>query len=112
MAILNRLEHFGTPSTVLLLSATILLVAYVGIHSYNRRVPTNAPQVARGELPLMGALGFWTKRWDFFRSNRESAASGNFSFHAGPHTVVGLTGEKGRQLFFESRELGFSEGQV
>jgi len=36
--------------------------------------------------------------------------TGNFSFHAGPNTIVALSGDKGRQLFFDSKELGFAEG--
>jgi hypothetical protein len=61
-------------------------------------------------FPITGAFGFWAKRWDFFRHARDHSPTGNFTWNAGPNTVVGLSGDSGRRLFFESKQLGFSEG--
>ncbi|KAF2868144.1 cytochrome P450 [Massariosphaeria phaeospora] len=95
----------------LAVSVLVLLFAYVLVHTfYIRRIPSDAPPVVRGNYPLAGAISFWTHRWDFCRRARDTTATGNFSFHAGPNTLVGLSGEKGRKLFFENRSLGFQEG--
>ncbi|ORY18132.1 cytochrome P450 6A1 [Clohesyomyces aquaticus] len=94
----------------LLASTTVLFTAYIIVHSYLRRIPANAPPTIGEDLPLTGAFGFWTRRWDFFRNARDRSPTGNFSFHAGSHQVVGISGDKARQLFFESRDLGFAEG--
>ncbi|KAF3011131.1 hypothetical protein E8E13_011429 [Curvularia kusanoi] len=101
---------FGSPSLLLLSSAALVLV-FVAIHTlFIRRLPTNAPPVARDNYPVTGPWGFWTRRWDWYRLRRDQSSTGNFSFHAGPNPIVALTGEEGRKLFFESRELGFAEG--
>lgn len=111
MAIFDYLERVTTSPTIFLaVSATVLLTAYVLVHTYSRRVPANAPVVVSDDFPLTGAIRFWTKRWEWYRQARHRSQTGNFSFHAGPNTIVGLSGEKGRKLFFESKELAFSEG--
>jgi sterol 14-demethylase len=99
-----------SPTLLLLLSAAVILV-FVVVHTFFiRKLPTNAPHVASDNYPLTGPWGFWTERWDWYRRQRDQSATGNFSFHAGPNTIVALAGEEGRKLFFESRELGFAEG--
>ncbi|KAF2184121.1 cytochrome P450 [Zopfia rhizophila CBS 207.26] len=111
MSVFDYIERVTTsPTLFLLVAATVLLTAYAVLHSYFRRLPSNAPPTVSDDLPITGAFGFWTRRWDFFRNARAHTSTGNFSFHAGPHTVVGLSGDKGRQLFFESRDLGLAEG--
>ncbi|KAF2464350.1 cytochrome P450 6A1 [Lindgomyces ingoldianus] len=111
MALLDTLDRqTSSPIVLLLVSTTVLFTTYVLLHTYFRRVPSNAPPVVSENFPLTGAIAFWTRRWDFFRNARDHAAGGNFSFHAGPNTIIGLSGDKGRQLFFDSRDLGFGEG--
>jgi hypothetical protein len=94
-----------------LASATAFFTAYIIVVTYLRRAPTkSAPPVCREDYPLTGAIGFWTKRWDFYKNAVKRSYTGNFSFHAGPNTIVALSGEKGRKLFFESRELNIHDG--
>jgi len=96
---------------LLLVGFAIFFSIYTVVHTFFiRRIPANAPPEARNNFPVTGAVGFWTKRWDWYRQRRDEAATGNFSFHAGPNTIVGLSGDAGRKLFFESKDLGFSEG--
>jgi sterol 14-demethylase len=113
MAIFDSLERFSSSPTVFLaVSTAVLLAAYVLVVTYSRRIPANAPPAASDDFPLTGAIRFWTQRWDWYRHSRQQTTTGNFSFHAGPNTLVALSGEKGRRLFFESRDLGFTEGCV
>lgn len=100
----------GSPTLLLLLSATLVLVFVVVHTTFIRRLPANAPTATRDNYPITGPWGFWTERWDWYRRRRDQSETGNFSFHAGPNTIVALTGEEGRKLFFESRELSFADG--
>jgi cytochrome P450 len=112
MALLDIASRVSTSPTLLLLlvSATLFSI-YVVVHTlFIRRLPANAPLEVHDNLPLTGALGFWTHRWTWYRRQRDQAKTGNFSFHAGPNTIVSLSGDKGRRLFFESKDLGFAEG--
>lgn len=111
MALLDIIYPVVRSPTLTLLFLAASLLVFVIIHTlYIRRLPTNAPLAARDNYPITGPWGFWTRRWDWYRRRRDQSKTGNFSFHAGPNTIVALTGEEGRKLFFESRELGFAEG--
>lgn len=99
-----------SPTLLLLLSAAFIFV-FVVVHTFIiRRLPSDAPNTTSDNYPVTGPWGFWTERWDWYRRRRDQSKTGNFSFHAGPNTIVALAGEEGRKLFFESRELGFAEG--
>lgn len=111
MALLDVICCVARSPTLLLLSSAVLVLVFVTVHTlFIRRLPANAPLAARDNYPVTGPWGFWTERWDWYRRRRDQSKTGNFSFHAGPNTIVALTGEEGRKLFFESRELGFAEG--
>ncbi|KAF2114015.1 cytochrome P450 6A1 [Lophiotrema nucula] len=110
MTVMDTFNQASTPPIILFLAfVVVLFTAYVVLHSYARRMPSNAPPLASGNWPLTGSIEFWTRRWDWYQSARRTA-TGNFSFHAGKNPVVGLSGDKSRQLFVESKELGFAEG--
>jgi len=108
----DRLRVLLATSPTLLLSVTaaLLFSTYLVVHLYLRRLPPNAPKVVSGDYPITGALGFWKARWDFSRDSARQSPTGYYSFHAGPHTVVGLSGPQGRKVFFENKGLGFNEG--
>lgn len=111
MALFNMVYCVVTSPVRLLLLLAMLFLVFVIVHTYLvRRLPENAPNATSDDYPLTGPWGFWTERWDWYCRRRDQSTTGNFSFHAGPNTIVALTGEKGRKAFFESRELGFSEG--
>ena len=111
MALFDIIRTVVWSPTLLLLSSAALVLIFVTIHTlFIRRLPANAPAAARDNYPVTGPWGFWTRRWDWYRLRRDQSKTGNFSFHAGPNTIVALTREEGRKLFFESRELGFAEG--
>lgn len=98
-------------SAIISLSAVITLsIIYVFILSPQHHSSSKAPKPVREGYPIIGALRFFTARWDFFQHARSQTSSGNFSFKIGKHFVVGLSGDKGRQVFFENRDLGFQEG--
>lgn len=76
-----------------------------------RPPPSNAPHHARSEeLPLLGALPYFTERWDFIQRASTRSPTGHFTFRAGPYTLIALRGESGRRLFFDSRALNLGEG--
>ncbi|KAH6644276.1 cytochrome P450 6A1 [Boeremia exigua] len=108
------LDIFGcvvrSPTLLLLFFASLVLLVVVVHTLFIRRLPANAPAAASDNYPVTGPWGFWTERWDWYRRRRDQSKTGNFSFHAGTNVIVALTGEEGRKLFFESRELGFAEG--
>lgn len=60
--------------------------------------------------PILGAVRFFTARFDFFRDAIRSSASGNFSFWLGQHFVVGLSGDESRHVFFQNSTMGIAEG--
>jgi hypothetical protein len=99
-------------STAFYSSVAIVLSigVYVLLVSSQPRFPSKAPKPVQEGYPILGTLRFFTARWDFFRHARAQSSSGNFSFLIGKYQVVGLTGDTGRQVFFESRDLGFQEG--
>jgi cytochrome P450 len=111
MTLFDIVEGAWRSSTITLLGCIVCFTLYAVIHTvFIRRLPSNAPQTVRDNYPIAGAFGFWTKRWDWFRMNRDKSKTGNFSFHAGPNTIIGLSGDKERQLFFDSKDFGFAEG--
>ncbi|KAF2677482.1 cytochrome P450 6A1 [Lentithecium fluviatile CBS 122367] len=99
-------------STLLVTTTSLAaLIIYVLVHTlYIRKGLHKTPQFVRGNYPILGAVGFWTRRWDFFKEARSFSKSGNFSFHAGSNLLVCVTGEKGRRVFYDSRELRLEEG--
>jgi hypothetical protein len=104
-----------SPFTLLSFSTALAaIVLSIGVYALlNPSQPASVskePKPVPEGYPVVGALRFFTARWDFFREARSHAATGNFGFKIGKHFVVGLSGDKGRQLFFESRDLGFQEG--
>jgi sterol 14-demethylase len=112
MALSDVLDRFANTKTILLFSVVVLVLTICATVSlpYSHRVPANAPPQVSDDLPVVGALGFWTHRWTWWREQRDQSKTGTFSFHAGPNMIVALSGDKGRQLFFDSKDLGFSEG--
>jgi cytochrome P450 len=112
MALIDMVSRVSTSPTIFLLVASaVLFTTYTVVHTFFiRRLHANAPPEVGDNLPITGAIGFWTARWTWFQRHRDQTKTGNFSFHAGPNTIVALSGDKGRRLFFESKDLGFAEG--
>ena len=75
-------------------------------------IPAKAPKLVQGSWPIVGSLGFFKSRWDFFNQAAKRSATGNFSFYVGRYHVVGVSGDAGRKAFFESRALNLAEGWV
>ncbi|CZR62535.1 uncharacterized protein PAC_12432 [Phialocephala subalpina] len=96
----------STVSTIILL----LVGTYTIWASTGYRFSANAPKRLKEGYPIFGTLRFFTARWDLFQHAKAQTPSGNFSFFVGKHPVIGLTGEKARHVFFQSRDLGFTEG--
>jgi len=97
---------------VLLLPTLTLLYLFLAIWTLQpRSPPPNTPHHARSEeLPFLGALGYFTARWDFIQRASARSSTGHFTFRAGPYTLIALRGESGRRLFFDSKGLNLGEG--
>ncbi|CAG5185691.1 uncharacterized protein ALTATR162_LOCUS11376 [Alternaria atra] len=112
MALSDVFDRFADTKTILLFLVVVLVLTTCATVSlpYSHRIPADAPPQVSDDLPIVGALGFWTERWNWWSGRRDQSKTGTFSFHVGPNMVVALSGDKGRRLFFESKDLGFTEG--
>jgi cellulose synthase/poly-beta-1,6-N-acetylglucosamine synthase-like glycosyltransferase len=92
-----------------LVSALIFLISYQGLL---KRKPFDAkcPPVTTTNWPIVGDLGFWRQRHEWWNTAMKHSSSKNFSFHIGKHRLVGTNSSEGRKMFFESKEMGFAEG--
>ncbi|EDU45916.1 conserved hypothetical protein [Pyrenophora tritici-repentis Pt-1C-BFP] len=112
MALHDLVQYITTsPTLALLYGLAVFLPIYAVVHTFViRPLPANAPQEIRDNYPISGAWGFWMRRWDWYRQRISQSQTGHFSFHVGSHPVVALSGDSGRQLNFESKDLGFAAG--
>lgn len=105
------LQFYGLSATTgfgifAVLCVGVYFLAFSGKYQFSSK----SPKLASAGYPILGAVRFFTARLDFFRHAQAQAPTGNFTFFLGKHPIVGLSGDKGRSVFFESRELGFAEG--
>jgi hypothetical protein len=111
MAVYEALQTYLPSSAFqLFVSIAIPLILYIRYLSSRPSFPPTAPKLTSRNYPIVGALSFFTERWTFCQRASAQSPTGNYSFHLGKHPVIGLSGEEGRKVFFESRQLGFSEG--
>ena len=102
----------STASPTVILAVSVLAIIGTAVAYLVRKppLPKNAPPLTSISWPVIGSLQFFTERWDFFRTSMNHSSTGNFSFYAGQYPIIGLAGDGGRKVFFESKGLGFSEG--
>jgi hypothetical protein len=111
MGLLTSFERVNMSPTLIVTTSLVAWFTYVVVHAlFLRKLPQNAPPIAMGNYPVLGAVRFWTDRWGFIKDARRRSPTGNFSFYAGSNLIVGLSGQKGRRLFYETRELTLEEG--
>lgn len=111
MAVQNALQAY-LPNITFQLFVIVAIPLGVCIRYLSSRVsfPPKAPKLTSHNYPIVGALGFFTERWTFCQRASAQSPTGNYSFHLGKHRVVGVSGEEGRKVFFDNRQLSFSEG--
>ncbi|TIC90210.1 Obtusifoliol 14-alpha demethylase [Colletotrichum higginsianum] len=107
-AVSAALRPQSWPTSVWVLLLTGLAYA-VGSLAWRPSFPRNAPRLLKG-YPVLGTPRFFSERGNFLSEGRRFAASGNWSFYFGKMRIVGLSGDEGRRLFFESRDLDFTKG--
>jgi hypothetical protein len=111
MAVHEALQTYLSNSALrLLVLVAIPLILGILYLSSRFPFPPKAPILTSQNYPIVGALGFFTERWTFCQRASAHSPTGNYSFHLGKHPVIGVSGEEGRKVFFENRQLGFSEG--
>lgn len=110
MALADLFDWGASPLTI---GISILVVLSTLLYYVTSRpaLPKDAPKLTSISWPVIGSRQFFTKRWEFYQAAKASSKTGNFSFYAGEHTVVALSGQDARKMMFESsnRDLGFSE---
>ena len=111
MAVHTALQSY-LPNSALQLFVIVAIPLLLGIRYLSSRYsfPSKAPKIVRQNYPILGALGFFTERFTFCQRASAQSPTGNYSFHLGKHPVIGISGEDGRKVFFESKQLGFPEG--
>ncbi|KAF7560199.1 hypothetical protein G7046_g3949 [Stylonectria norvegica] len=109
---MNSLYSATAKNSYLALPVFLVVVCfaiYVKLFSRQTLHP-KAPPLAHGVYPVLGAVQFFSRRWDFFRNAARASPTANFSFFVGRKPVIGLTSEASRQVFFDNRFFGFAEG--
>jgi len=61
-------------------------------------------------VQLYHAWNFFQRRFDFLHSNFKRNFGKSFSFNVLHHTIIALTGEDARQVFYSHPHLNFNEG--
>jgi hypothetical protein len=106
---IGRYTPYSTTISFGILSIIVFVLLQL---SWRPKFPKRAPKLVRENFPVLGALRFFTARWDFYRHGVSQSKTGNFSFYVGKNQIVGISGDKGRKLFFESKALGLAEGYL
>ncbi|CAE6426353.1 unnamed protein product [Rhizoctonia solani] len=92
------------------LAAGTVAVAATGLLWYLLRSDDKAIKQLAG-WPIIGQWAFFTKRHDFLKEGFESLPDEtSFGFNILKHQVVALRGEEARKVFFDRKDLSFSEG--
>lgn len=99
-----------SPTVLALIFAPVTLITYYILFAPRLEFPPKAPKQASEQYPFVGALGYFSEKWDFYRRSILESPSGSFSFYLGKHAVVGLAGDIGREAFYNSRDLGITQG--
>ncbi|OWP02491.1 cytochrome P450 6A [Marssonina coronariae] len=89
----------------------VMLTSYLLFPS-RHAFPPGAPTQAADQYPILGALSYITRPWDFYRQSIAQSRTGNFAFYIGSWSVVGFSGRWARRDFMESKELSIHEGCV
>lgn len=110
IASLNGLSSLSAPAFAVMAVLLLSVLYFSSLFYRQSSAPPNTPKYISGSLPILGAVRFWTARWDFFRHAMSQTKTGNFSYNVGPYSVVGVSGDAGREVFFGSPQLSFSEG--
>lgn len=103
-------DYFVLSCLLTLVSFAVL--RYIPGNSPRLLYPGRGPIQAHDQWPVLGAIEFFISRQDFFFTSVKQSITGSFSFFVGNVPVVGLSGDAGRRLFFETKELSLEEGYV
>ncbi|OTA91522.1 hypothetical protein M434DRAFT_13123 [Hypoxylon sp. CO27-5] len=104
---------------VIMLTLGAAWLVYQAVLALFQRSPlqTDAPPLwKQDDLPLIGALRFFTARTDMWLEavavrSREGSKTGNFSFFLGKRHVIGLgTSAEARTNFFDNRKMSLMQG--
>lgn len=104
-----RCEPWATLALLLLLCGfSALFCQFIRQPSF----PDGAPRPLKEGYPTLGALRFFSDRYNMYFDGISSSRTGSFSFYFGKHQIVGISGLEGRKVFFQSKEMDLSQGLV
>lgn len=110
MATLETLTDLLTAPTLLTATLIVLLTTFYLTLLRAPSFPPNAPPHTKETYPLLGAWFWFSERWDFHQRASAASPTGNFSFFAGPLSVISIASDSARRVFFESKDLHFNAG--
>lgn len=105
-------DNGGVFTPVAILSTLFGIFVAVLFYARDTTFSDLTPKRVKGDLPIIGSLAFFTKRWEFQREAMRQSPTGHFTYHAGQYPIVGLSGDEGRRMFFESKALDLTQGSV
>ena len=106
---LSKGYEFYPSSLKILLPLFIVLSTTTLLLNSRFSAPANAP-LARGNYPIVGAVKFFSKRYEFHTRTAKESENGIFSFYVGRNLVIGISGPVARKTFFEAQELDSAKG--
>lgn len=110
MALLSSfLYSQAWPTLLFLVILTLLGLALIPLLR-RPSFPKSAPPSLKHSLPLIGNLSFFTRRVPFLHEGFKASPTGHFSFNYGPHPIIALSGESGRQTIYNARGLDLGAG--
>ena len=103
------LQPYHWPASVWCLLFTSIVTFFVQV-TQRPAVAKGAPKADRSsDWPIVGALQFYWKRYEFWVNALERSSTGNFSFYIGKKQLVGVSGPEGRKVFFENKGLSLAK---
>jgi len=96
------------PTTVIILAITTVLYGLAFLLQ-RPSLSSKAPKLF-GSYPIVGSIGFFTRRGDFLEEGIKAYPSRQSLFYVGKKPVVNLAGPSGRKVFFDSKELNLPAG--
>ncbi|KAK2623560.1 hypothetical protein QTJ16_007114 [Diplocarpon rosae] len=86
------------PWTLVVFTVVVILLNYLLLPS-RHAFPPSAPAQAADQYPVLGALSYVTRPWDFYRQSMARSETGNFAFYIGSWSVVAFSGRRARKDF-------------
>ncbi|KAE8359940.1 cytochrome P450 [Aspergillus caelatus] len=106
-SMVRRYEFWATLVLLLLLCGLSVLFSQFIRQAH---FPDGAPRPLGEGYPILGALRFFSDRYNMYFDGISLSRTGSFSFYFGKHQIVGISGLEGRKVFFQDKAMDLSQG--